>query len=120
MPCKHAQTPGILAVSRIAPVFFFGGVALLPLSLSAAEAGHGMDGAALSLLWLLPFAGVLLSIALFPLLAPELWHRHYGKISLGWALTIIAPMLAQFGAGATFDQLLHVLLLEYLPFIVLI
>ena len=92
----------------------------MPSSLSAAEAAHGIDGAGLSLLWVLPFVGVLLSIALFPLLAPDLWHHHYGKISLVWALAIIGPMLAQFGANATIDQLLHVLLLEYLPFIVLI
>jgi Na+/H+ antiporter NhaD/arsenite permease-like protein len=120
MPLKHWQRPEILAVLRIAPVFFLMGVASLPSSLAAAEAGHGIDGAGLSLLWILPFAGVLLSIALFPLLTPDLWHRHYGKISLAWALAIIAPLLAQFGTSATIDQLLHVLLLEYLPFIVLI
>jgi Na+/H+ antiporter NhaD/arsenite permease-like protein len=120
MPRKHWQHPGILAVLRVAPVFFFACVASLPSWLHAAEAGHAIDGAGLSLLWVLPFAGVLLSIALFPLLAPDLWHHHYGKICFIWALAIIGPMLAQFGMSATIDQLLHVLLLEYLPFIVLI
>ncbi|MES1241057.1 MAG: sodium:proton antiporter [Acidobacteriota bacterium] len=30
----------------------------------------------------LPFAGILLSIALFPLLTPRFWHHHYPKVSL--------------------------------------
>jgi Na+/H+ antiporter NhaD/arsenite permease-like protein len=95
-----------------------------PLSLAspvrAEEAGHGIDGAALSLIWVLPFAGMLLSIALLPLVAPAIWHGHYGKISLLWALAIVVPMLATFGIAATTDQLLHTLLLEYVPFIILI
>ena len=99
---------------------FFGALTLLPSSLAAAEAGHGLDGAGLSLLWVLPFAGILLSIALLPLLAGDFWHHHYGKVSLFWSLAIIVPMLASIGFAATLDQLLHTLLLEYLPFIVLI
>ena len=35
----------------------------------------GLDGAALSLAWVLPFAGLLLSIAILPLLWPRFWHR---------------------------------------------
>src|SRR5260364_133131 len=41
-----------------------------------------VDGAALSPLWGLPFAGMLLSIALLPLLTPAFWHHHFGKIAL--------------------------------------
>jgi Na+/H+ antiporter NhaD/arsenite permease-like protein len=93
---------------------------LLPTSLAAAETAHGISGAELSLLWVSPFVGMLLSIALLPLLAAEIWHHHYGKISLLWALAIILPLLVRFGPGIAIDQLIHVLLLEYLPFIVLI
>ncbi len=93
---------------------------LLPTSLAAAEVGHGVDGAELSLLWVLPFAGMLLSIALLPLLSPKIWHHHYGKISLFWGLTITLPLVAVFGLSITSEQILHVLLLEYIPFIVLI
>jgi Na+/H+ antiporter NhaD/arsenite permease-like protein len=104
--------------------FTFGLCPVLPLwfpvPVAAAEPGHGVDGAGLSLLWVLPFVGMLLSIALFPLLAPEFWHHHYGKISLFWALAIVLPLLFRFGLAATFDQLLHTLVLEYFPFIVLI
>jgi Na+/H+ antiporter NhaD/arsenite permease-like protein len=117
---KSRQAVAALAFFRHGTALVCALLAFFPATLHAAEAGHGIDGAALSLLWVIPFAGMLLSIALLPLLAPEIWHHHYGKISLAWALAIILPLLAMFGPGVTADQLLHVLLLEYLPFIVLI
>ena len=67
----------------------------------------------------LPFAGILLSIALFPLLAPHFWHHHFGKISAGWALLFAIPFVARFGADAR-HELLHVALADYVPFLVLI
>ena len=56
-----------------------------------------LDGAALGPWWGLPFAGILLSIALLPLLAPAILHHHYGKISAGWALAFLLPFAAEFG-----------------------
>ncbi|HEY0138256.1 MAG TPA: sodium:proton antiporter, partial [Nannocystis sp.] len=55
-----------------------------PTVAEAAEAG-GIDGRGLGVAWALPFAGVLLSIALGPLLVPRLWHHHYGKLAAFWA-----------------------------------
>lgn len=78
------------------------------------------DGAALSPAWGLPFAGMLLSIALLPLLAPRLWHHHFGKIAAGWALAFLLPFAAVFGAGAAGQALVHALVAEYLPFILLL
>ena len=40
-----------------------------------------LDGGQLSVLWGVPFAGILLSIAVFPLLAPTFWHHHFGKVA---------------------------------------
>ncbi|UFN50353.1 sodium:proton antiporter [Roseomonas sp. OT10] len=85
---------------------------------AAAEPPAG--GAGLSLLWGLPFAGLLLSIALLPLLAARLWHHHYGKVAAGWALALLLPFAALAGAGAAFHLLAHVLLGEYLPFLALL
>ncbi len=79
-----------------------------------------VDGAALSAAWGLPFAGMLLSIALMPLAAPRAWHHHHGKIALGWALAFLLPCAAVFGAGAAGGALLHTLGGEYIPFIVLL
>ena len=57
---------------------------------------------------------------MFPLLAPNFWHHHFGKISAFWALLFIAPFLFKVGFSITLYELLHVGLLEYIPFIILL
>ncbi len=89
------------------------------LPASAAETA-AIDGASLGLAWTIPFVGILLSIAVFPLLAPHFWHHHFGKVSLAWALAFLVPFAAVFGTSLTADELLHTLLLEYIPFIILL
>ena len=86
----------------------------------AAESAHGIDGGALSIWWIIPFAGILLSIAIFPLVAPEFWHHHFGKVSAFWGLLIIIPMIIFMGFPTTLYEVLHVYLIEYIPFIVLL
>ena len=88
----------------------------LPLLGRASE----IDGRELSAWWALPFAGMLLSIALMPLLLPHVWHHHFGKIALGWALAFIAPFAAVYGLGAAGAAFVHTLLGEYLPFVILL
>lgn len=90
---------------------------------SASAAGAGaphLDGSELGLIWIVPFVGILLSIALFPLLAPEFWHHHFGKISAFWAAAFIIPFLIVFGFELTLFEVVHVMLLEYIPFIILL
>nr|MDP2189960.1 sodium:proton antiporter [Rhodoferax sp.] len=93
--------------------------ALLALSPGLALAAQ-LDGSQLSPLWGLPFAGLLLSIALMPLLAPIFWHHHFGKVTAAWALVFLLPFAYAFGPGATAVNLVHALLAEYLPFILLL
>ncbi|MBI5258518.1 MAG: sodium:proton antiporter [Burkholderiales bacterium] len=94
---------------------------ILPLlGLGTAAQAAGVDGASLGALWAVPFGGVLLSIALMPLLLPRFWHHHYGKVALGWALAFLLPFAAVHGAGTAGQALVHTLLAEYLPFIILI
>lgn len=78
------------------------------------------DGSRLSLLWDLPFAGLLLSIAFAPLLARNFWHRHYGKFALVWALSLLVPFAMTFGIGETLHNVAHALLLEYVPFLAIL
>ena len=85
----------------------------------SSEAG-GLDGRTLSPLWAVPFAGILLSIALGPVLAPRLWHHHYGKVALAWGAATALALLAHAGPGTALDTLLDTLLLEYLPFVLLL
>jgi Na+/H+ antiporter NhaD/arsenite permease-like protein len=67
----------------------------------------------------LPFLGILLSIALFPLVAPKVWHHHYPKIALLWGLLLAGPFLWVF-RGAAAHELLHAGVAEYLSFVVLL
>ncbi len=85
-----------------------------------AAATEGLDGTALSLGWVLPFAGLLLSIAVLPVAAPSLWHHHFGKIAVGWTLALLAPLTATQGGATVLHVLWHTALLEYLPFIILL
>ena len=94
-------------------------LAALLLASGSPAAAEG-DGAALAAWWGIPFAGMLLSIAVMPLSAPRIWHHHYGKIAAGWALAFMLPYALIFGAGAAGGALAHALLAEYIPFIILL
>ena len=85
-----------------------------------AFAAEGLDGSKLGIVWAVPFVGILLSIAILPLAAPKLWHHHYGKIALGWALAFLLPFAAIADLGTVVETTAHVLLGEYIPFIILI
>ncbi len=67
----------------------------------------------------LPFVGILLSIALFPLFKPVFWHHHFGKVSAFWAVLFAVPFLIAFKADA-FHEIMHIYLLDYIPFIILL
>ncbi len=95
-------------------------IALTLCATPALAAGHGLDGAALSAWWALPFACMLLSIAIVPLVLPELWANHFGKIAVMWSLTFLAPAAVLLGANTAWLALLHTILLEYVPFLVLL
>jgi Na+/H+ antiporter NhaD/arsenite permease-like protein len=93
---------------------------LLICGMPAASFAADFDGSRLSPVWALPFAGMLLSIALLPLVSPSFWHRHYGKVAAAWALAFLVPFAVIFGGAATSASLVHALLAEYLPFILLL
>ena len=79
-----------------------------------------IDGARLAAAWGVPFAGMLLSIAVLPLAAPTLWHHHFGKIAAGWSLLFLVPFALTSGFGLTGGVLVHTLVAEYIPFIILL
>ena len=94
----------------------------LALSLFIPQLAHAanFDGSQLQPVWGVPFAGLLLSIALMPLLAPHFWHHHFGKVTAAWALAFFLPFAAVFGTGEAGISLVHALLAEYIPFILLL
>ncbi len=102
-------------------------LAALTLASPAAAAAGTADaalpavaGAGLPLLWGLPFAGLLLSIALVPLVSAHFWHAHYGKVAAAWVLAFLLPFTLVFGLTATIHDLAHAILLEYVPFVAIL
>lgn len=87
-----------------------------PLPVFAAE----INGAALGIAWALPFAGILLSIALCPLFAPHFWEHNIGKVSAFWGALVLIPLAIFYGTDTALMALSHAALLEYIPFILLL
>ena len=103
-------------------VFFtFLCLAAAPDLAAAAGGGHsGIPGAELSGLWALPFACMLLSIAVMPLALPRFWHHHFGKVAVFWGSAFLVPCFFVYGPAVMLYELLHTVLLEYLPFLILL
>lgn len=89
-------------------------------SSNAAGAHHGIDIGRLLPVWtVIPFVGILLSIALCPLLVPHFWHNHFGKVSAFWALLFAVPFVYVYH-GQAVHEILHIYLIDYIPFIILL
>ena len=86
----------------------------------AAQAAEGLNGADFGFAWAVPFIGILLCIALGPLLFAHAWEHHQGKISAAWGLAVLIPLLLTRGAPIAATSLTHTALLEYVPFILLL
>src|SRR6185436_17537195 len=139
IPCRTpapSRRP-LLAFAILCPRFASAGIAAeswqfppVPLRFPSVPASRSMappaahahvlspfDGATLSLAWGAPFAGLLLSIAFAPLLAPKLWHDHYGKCAAAWVLLLLVPFTVKFGTGEAVHNVAHAIVLEYVPFV---
>jgi hypothetical protein len=55
-----------------------------------------------------------------PLVGPHFWHHHFGKIAAAWSLAFLLPFAGVFGAHTALAGLVHALLAEYIPFILLL
>lgn len=93
--------------------------ALIALALAPEGAAGQPLAQSLPLQSIAPFAGILLSIALIPLLKPHFWNRHYGKVVATWALMTAIPFLLIY-RGEGFYAILHIYLIDYVPFIILL
>lgn len=91
-----------------------------PDAAHAEHHGVHLDGGSLSLWWGIPFIGILLSIAVFPLVNLHFWEHHYGKISLFWFLVFIVSFFIEFGGSVTLFYILETYILEFIPFITLL
>jgi Na+/H+ antiporter NhaD/arsenite permease-like protein len=92
----------------------------LCLMASPALAAEGLDGAKLGLAWAIPFLGMLLSIAVFPLVAHHFWEHHRGKVAAFWALCALVPIALSGGVSTAAEAVVHTAFMEYIPFILLL
>ncbi|HSH70285.1 MAG TPA: sodium:proton antiporter [Deferrisomatales bacterium] len=114
MNIKHIRLPGAVAAAL---------VLLLATAVFASEGGgpgaHPDLGSQLNLYMGIPFVGILLSIALCPLVAPRFWHHHFGKVSAFWGLSLAVPFLFLYGGTALYE-IFHIYIADYVPFIILL
>jgi Na+/H+ antiporter NhaD/arsenite permease-like protein len=68
----------------------------------------------------IPFAGILVSFAVFPALAPRFWHRRMATIIGGWVLLGLVQQTLGAGALSAVRGLWQVTVEEFMPFIVLL
>lgn len=72
-------------------------------------------------LWsMLPFLGMLLSIAIFPLVKEHWWEKNQLQVALFWSVVFLVPFFFAYGASETIYQLIHTLVLDYVPFLLLL
>ncbi|MEE1114214.1 MAG: sodium:proton antiporter [Eubacterium sp.] len=71
--------------------------------------------------WLcIPFAGMLLSVALFPILLEEWWEAKKPYVVAAWSILTIVLFALVFGASASLETVLECLINDYLTFIILL
>ena len=89
---------------------------LLPTAPSLAAPAGPVPG----LQWDIPFAGLLLSIAVLPIVAPHFWHKRMLLVALGWCVALLVPEAIVFGLAYAAHSAWHAILAEYLPFVTLL
>ncbi len=72
-------------------------------------------------LWsIIPFVGMLLSIAILPLVKGEWWEKHELLVAVVWAAIFLIPFTAVYGLELTAEELSETIIGDYIPFIVLL
>ena len=74
----------------------------------------------LELLLCIPFAGLLLCIAILPLIKGEWWESHQPLVVAFWILLMILPFAFVYGTSKTVETVLECTVNDYLTFIILL
>lgn len=74
----------------------------------------------ISLAFCIPFIGMLLSIAIFPLIASKWWEKKKQYIVILWSLLFLIPFAVKYSAGVMGETLLDIVLNDYMTFIILL
>lgn len=73
-----------------------------------------------SLLWVIPFLGIILSMSFFPLACPKLWDRYSVYVPFFWSAIYLIAIGFVFGISEVFPAIFKPLVEHYVSFIVLI
>ncbi len=95
---------------------------LLAISPVGVFAATESEGSAVSVpIWLcIPFAGLLLCVAVMPLLKAEWWEKNQPLVVVLWIVLMVVPFAFVYGAGDAFETVLDCILNDYLTFIILL
>jgi Na+/H+ antiporter NhaD/arsenite permease-like protein len=116
-PTSHGVRP---RRSPLFPAVLAGIVAFSTCRGAVAAEAPDVAGATVGFIWVLPFVGLLLTIAIAPLISTPFWHRHYGKLACVWAAAFVLPFGVVAGPLAAAHIAIEALVHEYLPFIALL
>lgn len=87
----------------------------------AGGAGSSLiNGAELGLIWGLPFFALLVALALMPIFASGIWHRHYGKICTALAACLLIPLACMYGTATALYEANLAITGHYVPFVIMI
>ena len=91
-----------------------------PLVVMASDSSTQAATAGISGWFCIPFAGLLLCIAVMPLVKPEWWEKNQALAVIVWSLLFIIPFAIKYGAGDATETILECIVNDYLTFIVLL
>jgi len=74
----------------------------------------------MNLAFCIPFAGLLLCIAMLPLVKAEWWEAHQPHAVVFWSLLFVLPFAFVYGPGQAFEKVLECIVDDYLTFIILL
>ena len=74
----------------------------------------------MNLAFCIPFAGLLLCIAMLPLVKAEWWEAHQPHAVVFWSLLFVLPFAFVYGPGQAFEKALECIVDDYLTFIILL
>ena len=102
----------IVSLLETAALFFMA----FPMTAWAAEG----SAESISPAFCIPFAGLLLCVAVLPLIKAEWWESHQLHAVIFWSLLFIVPFAVFLGAGEAAEKVLECIIDDYLTFIVLL
>lgn len=78
------------------------------------------EGMMMNLAFCIPFAVLLLCIAVLPLVKAEWWEAHQPHAVVFWSLLFVLPFAFVYGPGQAFEKVLECIVDDYLTFIILL